>query len=88
MERINAIIKENLRLVMTNVHIRYEDVNLSRRDQAFLFGITFDHLSYHMTNNKFEAEFLNIDDKKQEQKSFSMLEVKKLGLYWNSNAKE
>lgn len=41
-----------------------------------------------MTNNRYEKVFINIDDKKQEQKSFAMLEIKQLAVYWNSNAQE
>ena len=54
----------------------------------FNFGIMFDTLNYSVTNNNFERVFINIDDKKQEQKSFSMLEIKQIALYWNSNAGE
>lgn len=45
-------------------------------------------ISYSMTNNRFARAFLNIDDKIQEQKSFSLLLVTKFALYWNSNAQD
>jgi hypothetical protein len=45
-------------------------------------------ITYSMTNNRFQRAFLNIDDKIQEQKSFSMLQITKLAAYWNSNAQE
>lgn len=41
-----------------------------------------------MTNNRFTRAFLSIDDKIQEQKSFSLLMVTKFTMYWNSNAQE
>jgi hypothetical protein len=41
-----------------------------------------------VTNNLFERVFINLDDKKQEQRSFSMLEIKQVGLYWNSAAQD
>ena len=41
-----------------------------------------------MTNNRYRQAFLNIDDKMQEQKSFSMLTVRKFAAYWNSNAQD
>lgn len=41
-----------------------------------------------MTNNRFTKAFLNIDDKIQEQKSFSLLLVTKFAMYWNSNAQD
>jgi hypothetical protein len=41
-----------------------------------------------MTNNRFNKAFLNIDDKIQEQKSFSLLMVTKFSMYWNSNAQD
>jgi len=66
MKRLTQIIEENLRLIITNVHIRFEDSNVSRRDHSFNFGITFDSLNYSVTNNNFERVFINIDDKKQE----------------------
>lgn len=51
-------------------------------------GIMFDTLNYSVTNNNFERVFINIDDKKQEQKSFSMLEVKQISVYWKSSELE
>jgi|LauGreDrversion4_2_1035121.scaffolds.fasta_scaffold07739_10 hypothetical protein len=86
MKRLTKIIKENLRFVVTNVHIRFEDSLVSRPDHQFNVGIILDSLNYSMTNNNFERVFINIDDKKQEQRSFSMLEIKQVAVYWNSNA--
>ena len=43
---------------------------------------------YSMTNNRFSRTFIDIDDKMQEQKSFAMLTVSKLAVYWNSNAQD
>lgn len=79
------IISENLRMIVTNVHIRFEDNFISRRDTMFNFGIIIDSVNYSVTNNNFERVFINIDEKRQEQRAFSMLEVKQLGAYWNSN---
>lgn len=73
--RLGRIIEENLRLIVTNLHIRFEDNGVSRSDTQFNFGIMFDMLNYSVTNNNFERVFINIDNKKQEQKSYSMLEV-------------
>lgn len=88
MSRLSRIIEENLRLIVTNLHIRFEDNGVSRVDSQFNFGIMFDTLNYSVTNNNFERVFINIDNKKQEQKAYSMLEVKQLAVYWNSNAPE
>ncbi len=76
MKRLSRIIEENLRLIVTNLHIRFEDNGVSRVDSLFNFGLTFDALNYSVTNNNFERVFINIDNKKQEQKAYSMLEVK------------
>lgn len=76
MKRLIRIIEENMRLIVTNLHIRFEDNGVSRVDSLFNFGLTFDALNYSVTNNNFERVFINIDNKKQEQKAFSMLEVK------------
>lgn len=86
--RITSVILENLRINIRSVHIRFEDNYVSRRDQAFNFGITSESITYSMTNNRFVRAFLNIDDKLQEQRSFSMLKILKLAMYWNSNAQE
>ena len=71
---------------MQNIHLRFEDTNCSRVDKSFNFALTLDKVIYSSTNNRFERVFLNIDDKKSEKRSFSMLEIKQLALYWNSNA--
>ena len=64
MKRLTKIVTENLRLIATNVHIRFEDNNVSRRDQMLNFGIIFNQLNYSMTNSNFQRVFINIDDKK------------------------
>jgi hypothetical protein len=86
--RLKKIVQENLRLTVQNVHLRFEDAGISRADKAFNFALTFDQLRYSSTNNRFERVFLNIDDKKNEKRSFAMLEIKQLALYWNTNAQE
>lgn len=88
MERLSTIISENLRMMVTNVHIRFEDNQVSRRDCKFNFGLTIDYVNYSVTNNNFERVFINIDEKRQEQRAFSMLEVKQLAAYWNSNSQD
>lgn len=60
------MIVENLRISVSNIHVRYEDTLLSRRDSSFNFGIVIDNINYSMTNNRYERVFINIDDKKQE----------------------
>jgi hypothetical protein len=59
-----------------NIHIRFEDTGVSRHDKSFNFGAIIDEVQWSSTNNRFERVFLNIDDKKSENRSFSMLEVK------------
>jgi len=88
LSRLGDMITENLRINVRNVHIRFEDTKVSRNDQAFNFGLMAESIQYSMTNNRFQRAFLNIDDKIQEQKSFSMLQITKLAMYWNSNAQE
>ena len=88
MKRLNKIISENLRLKITNVHIRFEDTYISRPDQLINFGIILTELNYSMTNNNFERTFINIDDKRQEQRSYSMLDIQDLAVYWNQTAYE
>lgn len=75
MKRLTKIISENLRVILTNVHIRFEDSFVSRPDQLINMGIMFNQLNYSMTNSNFERVFINIDDKRQEQRSYSMLDI-------------
>ena len=88
MSRIYSVIIENLRFTVRNVHFRFEDTCVSRRDQSFNFGLIAESITYSMTNNRYVRTFLNIDDKIREQKSFSMLVIRKLAMYWNSNAQD
>lgn len=83
---MQKIIKENLRFSLSNIHIRFEDSGVSRLNKSFNFAVTVDKVTYSSTNSKFERVFLNIDDKKREMRSFAMLEVNQLALYWNTNA--
>jgi len=42
LSRIKTIVSQNLRFQVTNVHLRFEDTNVSRIDKAFNFAITMD----------------------------------------------
>ena len=64
MSRLSRIIEENLRMSITNLHIRFEDNGVSRSDSQLNFGIMFDTLNYSVTNNNFERVFIDIDKKK------------------------
>lgn len=86
--RLQKVILQNLRVVVNNVHVRFEDTGVSRREKSFNFGVLVDQVQYSSTNNRFERVFLNIDDKKRENRSFSMLEVKQAAMYWNTNVHE
>lgn len=66
LSKMLKIVYENLRINVRNLHIRFEDTNVSRCDQAFNFGLMAESISYSMTNNRFAKAFLNIDDKIQE----------------------
>ena len=88
LHRLQQVVLENLRINVRNVHIRFEDNFVSGHDQAFNFGLISESITYSMTNNRFVRAFLNIDDKLQEQRSFSMLKILKLAMYWNSNAQD
>ena len=77
-----------MRINIRNVHIRFEDNFVCRSNQAFNFGFITESITYSMTNNRFVRAFLNIDDKLQERRSFSMLKILKLAMYWNSNAQD
>ena len=68
--------------------MRFEDTNVSRIDKAFNFAISIDQIIHSSTNNRFERVFLDIEDKKREKRSFAMLEIKKLAMYWNTNVHE
>lgn len=70
------------------MHIRFEDRGVSRVDKAFNFAVIIDQLIYSSTNNRFERVFLDIDDKKRENRSFSMLSIKQFAMYWNTNVHE
>lgn len=86
MERIKKIIKENLRFVVNNLHMRFEDSNICRKDKCFNLGIVYDQCIYSSTNSRFDRVFINIDDKRQEKRSFAWLEFKQFATYWNTNA--
>ncbi len=86
--RLKKIIKQNLRLCINNIHIRFEDNSVSRIERPFNFAIIIDQLQYSYTNSRFERVFLNIDDRKREKRSFSMLEIKQMVMYWNTNIHE
>ena len=61
---------------------------MSRVDKSFNFAIMIDQLQYSYTNNRFERVFLNIDDRKKENRSFKLLEIKQFAMYWNTGVFE
>jgi hypothetical protein len=66
MDRLRTIIYENLRLVVSNIHLRFEDNFVSQEDSCFNFGLTIDQVNYSLTNNNFERVFINVDERKSE----------------------
>jgi hypothetical protein len=55
-----------MRFVIKDVHVRFEDTNISRQDKSFNFGVIIDQIQYSSTNSRFERVFLNVEDKKRE----------------------
>mmetsp|Transcript_11923 Transcript_11923/g.18398 ORF Transcript_11923/g.18398 Transcript_11923/m.18398 type:complete len:80 (+) Transcript_11923:582-821(+) len=53
--------------------------------KSFNFGLTIGSLLYSHTNSKFERVFLSSDDDGTSNRSFKLLEIKSLAIYWNTN---
>lgn len=84
MKWIGEVILENIQIKIMNVHIRFEDNMISRKDHSFNFGLMADEISYSMTDKRYNRVFLNVDDKIRHGKSFSMLVINEFAVYWNS----
>lgn len=78
------VLFENMQVKIRNVHIRFEDNMVSRKDHSFNFGLMVDSIIYSMTDSLFQRSYLNVDAKIKEGKSFSMLNLNGLAVYWNS----
>ncbi|KAK9889536.1 hypothetical protein WA026_006891 [Henosepilachna vigintioctopunctata] len=69
---------ENIQLKILDVHIHYEDT-IGIKDKMMVFGITIDSLSAQSCDSNWSPGFCHLD---KGGESFKLLEMQKLGIYW------
>jgi len=79
----STTVAENLQLVISNVHFRYEDSTLSP-ERPFAFGITIGNLAARSTDEKWEAKFLSSNDTIK----YKLIELTHLAVYWDNDVQE
>ncbi|CAG9335375.1 VPS13_3 [Blepharisma stoltei] len=82
LEKLTAKILDNLKIVIEDIHIRFEH---TMKGRTFSCGLTLKKIDCFTTNNEWNSEFTDrhqseIDD----HNIFKLLEVVNLGLYWKS----
>ncbi|KAK0428668.1 hypothetical protein QR680_010939 [Steinernema hermaphroditum] len=76
-----STIVNNIQLILTNVHIRYEDdVSLPNR-HPFNCGVRIQKISVQTTDRQWKAGFVQ---PKEGENVFKVLELQGLSIYWNS----
>eukprot|EP00794_Sanderia_malayensis_P015340 gene15340-16917_t len=76
----STTVAENLQLVITDVHFRYEDSSLNI-ERPFAFGITIGKLAARSTDNNWEAKFLYSEDAIK----YKLIELTELAIYWDDD---
>jgi hypothetical protein len=77
-----STVVSNIQLILTNVHIRYEDDKTLPTSKPFGFGIRIQNISVQTTNAQWKPGFVQPADGAN---IFKKLDVKGLSVYWNSN---
>jgi vacuolar protein sorting-associated protein 13A/C len=91
MQKLSTKILDNLEVVITNVHLRYED-NQSIPNTVFAGGITIDGLTLMTTDERWSSAFISrkTSDSASSSSSSSCIHklgtVNGLGVYWNTHS--
>ncbi|XP_048580764.1 intermembrane lipid transfer protein VPS13D isoform X3 [Nematostella vectensis] len=78
----STTIVENLQLVISDVHIRYEDASIDQHT-PFACGITIDRLAAQSTNDKWETEEVIQND---HSIKYKLIDLQNFAIYWDSDA--
>ncbi|XP_022802556.1 vacuolar protein sorting-associated protein 13D-like isoform X2 [Stylophora pistillata] len=77
----STTIVENLQLVISDVHFRYEDAT-TRESVPFSFGITIEKLSAHSTNENWNPEEIIQNERTIKYK---LIELQNMAIYWDTD---
>jgi vacuolar protein sorting-associated protein 13A/C len=80
MQKLKNTIIDNLVLTLQNVHIRYED-SISNPASPFSIGFTLESLTYQPCDRFWTKRFITLDAKKEDMKSYKLIEVENFSLY-------
>uniref|UniRef100_A0A915ER83 Chorein N-terminal domain-containing protein n=1 Tax=Ditylenchus dipsaci TaxID=166011 RepID=A0A915ER83_9BILA len=76
-------------VILNNIHIRYEDDNISGKlDGAFNFGIRIENVTIQTTNSQWKPGFVQsttVGPDGKPMNIFKKLDIKRLSIYWNCN---
>jgi hypothetical protein len=75
-----SAVSNNIQLILSNVHIRYEDSITLPNNISFNFGIRIQHISIQTTNSQWKAEFIQPSEGIN---TFKKLDIKGFSVFWN-----
>uniref|UniRef100_A0A7E4V616 Ricin B-type lectin domain-containing protein n=1 Tax=Panagrellus redivivus TaxID=6233 RepID=A0A7E4V616_PANRE len=75
-----SAVSNNIQLILSNVHIRYEDSRTMPDGVPFNFGVRIQHISIQTTNSQWKQEFVQPTDGVN---TFKKLDIKGLSVFWN-----
>uniref|UniRef100_A0A0N5BT94 Ricin B-type lectin domain-containing protein n=1 Tax=Strongyloides papillosus TaxID=174720 RepID=A0A0N5BT94_STREA len=78
---ISSIIN-NIRLIITNIHIRYEDNKTISQDVIFSCGLKIKSINLHTTNDQWEEHYINGSNNLY---TYKKLDIDGASFYWNTN---
>ena len=84
-QRLTAKIVDNLEILVTNIHIRYED-KISIPGKLFSCGITFDKISISTTDENWKEMFVTRLNGSAEA-VHKLLRVQNFAMYWNTSSR-
>uniref|UniRef100_A0A0K0EZ74 Vacuolar protein sorting-associated protein 13D (inferred by orthology to a human protein) n=1 Tax=Strongyloides venezuelensis TaxID=75913 RepID=A0A0K0EZ74_STRVS len=81
---ISSIIN-NIRLIITNIHIRYEDNKTISQDIIFSCGLKIKSINLHTTNDQWEEHYINDSNNLY---TYKKLDIDGASFYWNTDENE
>ena len=79
-KKLEATIIDNLVISVKNLHFRLED-DISNPARPFAIGITLEKVTYQSCDHNWIRNFIPLEQKRQMQKSFMMLEIAQMAVY-------
>jgi hypothetical protein len=87
MKRLVKSIRTNIQFEIKNFHIRYEDVYVSRKDVAFVFGISGESVNIAPCDEKYQKKYVDTAEQINMNAAYHLITLSNAGVYFEKRDK-